>query len=173
MMRRIAFSFLLLFLSACIGYSWTAHARPVPPSPSKRGASEPDEVQQDKARRIYELVNHENRRLRWDDCLARQAFRRARYMVEQMDRHSGDQRYFAHEDPKTGKNPAWRYVYSCYRAQVRFAGENLSLGDSSAEVIHRNFMNSSSHRKNITSPDFSRVGIACYNYICVELFAGF
>ena len=157
-MRKTVLGVVLLFLSACIACSSAAQQRPLPPSPLKRGATEPDAAQREKARRICDLACRENRRLSPDDCLARQAFRRAKHITDQMDKHPGDDRYFAHEDPVSGENPAWNYVYSCFEARIRTAGENLAMGDNTAEAVHRSLMNSSSHRSNILNPKYSRVG---------------
>jgi len=115
-----------------------------------------------KARDLFDLASRENPRLKWDDCLARKARQRAADMVER--------KYFSHKDPKTGKNPAWELVNSCY--ECKYAGENLSRGHESARIIHRAWMKSSAHRENILNTRFSILGVACHEDICVGLFAG-
>ena len=51
------------------------------------------------------------------------------------------QRYFEHEDPKTGKNPVWKTVSQCIPAKRRGskvpAGENLTKGVDTPENIHK------------------------------------
>jgi uncharacterized protein YkwD len=160
-MCRLVVFFLLV--AGFLPFSCRADTSTLPPYPRHKGTHAPDAYQEDKARRLYELTRRENGSLRWDDCLALKAFIRARRMV------SGG--YFEHRDPNTGKNPAWQMVAGCYR--IRYAGENLVKGDNTAEAMHEALMESPTHRKNILNPKYDLVGIGCYDYICVQLFAGF
>jgi len=85
--------------------------------------------------------------------------------------------YFAHEDPRTGKNPVWKVVKICVQAKRPWtkapAAENLAQGIDTPENIHSALMESPSHRKNILDPRFNHVGVGCYGEICVELFGGY
>ena len=63
--------------------------------------------------------------------------------------------YFAHESPRTG-GPEDRLGAADVSYMV--AGENLAY-QPSVEVAHRELMKSPSHRRNILSPLFRRVGI--------------
>jgi uncharacterized protein YkwD len=117
----------------------------------------------EKAWRLFELARQENEGLRWDECLARKAMRRARNLVEQ--------HLFDHRDPSTGENQAWRLVESC--RQCRYAGENLTKGYQSAEDTHEALMESPEHRRNILDPKLQFLGVGCHDYVCVELFAGY
>jgi len=135
----------------------------LPPYPSNKRSARSDGSDERKAQRLFQLLKKENRALRWDPCLGRKALVRAKQLVSDG--------YFAHEDPATGKNPAWTLIRRCY--ECRWAGENLAKGLDTPENIHKALMASPSHRKNILDPRFDRAGIACYDYICVELFAGF
>ena len=78
--------------------------------------------------------------------------------------------YFDHEDPRTGTNPVWQAIGDCY--SCRWGGENLVKGMEDPENIHEALMESPTHRKNILDPRFNLLGVGCYDYICVELFAG-
>jgi len=72
--------------------------------------------------------------------------------------HSKDmfeRRYFAHIDPD-GKDAGDRLAEAGIRYQV--AGENLAYAPD-VKTAHEGLMNSEGHRKNILSPEFSRVGI--------------
>ncbi len=133
--------------------------------PSPRAAD--NDIEQEalrvRAHHLYELARKVNTGLRWDDCLAERAYRRARTMVKRG--------YFAHKDPRTGVKPAWYLVATCYRC--KYAGENLARGDDLPEVLHEALMQSPTHRKNILDPKFSLIGVGCYEEVCVELFAGF
>jgi uncharacterized protein YkwD len=127
-----------------------------------------DHVDTDTAYKLYKLARKENPRLRWDGCLASKAILRARRMEKRG--------YFDHEDPQTGKNPVWGSVSQCVPAARRRtrvpAGENLSKGIDTPANIHKAFMQSPTHRKNILDPRFNHLGVGCYDRICVELFVG-
>lgn len=119
--------------------------------------------QETKARRLFLLAQQANPRLRWDDCLAEAARGRAVSMVRQ--------HYFDHQDPQTGIKPAWELVKSCHRC--RSAGENLTRGNETPELLHEVLMQSARHRQNILEPNYRVMGVGCYQDVCVELFAGF
>lgn len=124
---------------------------------------QPSALEADKAEALFFLARRENRRLVWDACLSRKAFKRAKAMVEQG--------YFAHEDPKTGENPAWEMVTQCGR--YRCASENLIQGYEAAGICHQTLMQSPTHRANVTSPKHQFLGVGCFEHVCVQLFAGF
>ncbi len=157
-MRKTVVLLLMLLLWTAVS---PAMARaPLPPSPRKSVQPAASEV--DKAEKLYFLLRKENRALRWDRCLAGKAFLRARQMAKQG--------YFDHEDPRTGRNPVWGLVKRCF--PCRSAGENLAKGMDTPENIHKALMKSPTHRKNIVDRRFSKVGVGCYDSICVQLFAG-
>ena len=142
--------------------------RPLPIFPQAEKAG-PTPSEQHRADRLYQLARTENPRLSRDGCLATQAFMRAKRMSAQ--------RYFDHEDPKTGKNPVWDSVRLCVHSRNGGArapaGENLAKGADTPENIHKALMASPTHRKNILDHRFNHIGVGCYGEICVELFAGF
>ncbi len=132
-------------------------------SPRESNDRTEDAYMQERAQRLFQLARTANPKLRWDNCLAEQAQRRARTMVKRQ--------YFDHKDPRTGIKPAWYLVRSCHRCQ--YAGENLTRGDEMPELLHEVLMQSATHRKNILDPKFRLLGVGCYEDVCVELFAGF
>lgn len=146
----------------------------VPPSsqsvkyPQGKQSEGPD-TERERAKKLYELARKENKALDWDSCLATAALVRAKRMVTE--------RYFDHEDPKTGKNPVWKSVSLCIPADKKrskvAAGESLAKGIDTAANIHKALMESPAHRQNILDRRFNHVGVGCYDRICVELFAGF
>lgn len=102
--------------------------------------------------RMLELVNQERARQGLPPLVMDEALREvARRHSEEMFRLS----YFAHTSPVTG-SPADRLNAAGIRYTV--AGENLAYAPA-VQVAHDGLMNSPDHRKNILSPDFSRVGI--------------
>jgi len=142
--------------------------RPLPIYPQSSQVR-PDSTEGDRARELYKLARKENRALQWDSCLANKAFQRAKRLVAQ--------HYFEHEDPKTGVNPVWKTVSSCIPERSRGssvpAGENMTKGIDTPANIHRALMESPTHRANILDRRFNHMGVGCYDYICVELFAGY
>ena len=133
----------------------------MPPPPIRKTTEAPEE----KARRLFQLAREENLKLKWDECLASKALERARSLHEKGA--------FEHKDPRSGRNPAFEMVKSCERSAA-YAGENLSRGMAmTSRAIHQEFMASSTHRENIQNRRFSKMGVGCYETICVELFMGF
>jgi uncharacterized protein YkwD len=168
-MEKAVAGVVILLICALGSSCFAQQTRPLPVYPQAKQSVGPDASESERARKLYELARKENRRLQWDSCLAMKAFTRARRMVTE--------RYFGHADPKTGKNPVWKTVRSCIpnkskRSKVP-AGENLAKGIDTPANIHKALMESPTHRKNILDRRFNHVGVGCYDYICVELFAGF
>lgn len=143
--------------------SCSGSAEPYMSDPMTTTLEKPEFSTAEKAWRLFELARRENGRLRWDECLAVRAMKRARLLVE-----AG---YFEHRDPWTGENEAWRMVETCHRC--RYAGENLTKGYQPAEDTHEALMASPRHRKNILDNRYQYLGVGCHDYVCVELFAGY
>ena len=135
----------------------------VPPSLPMAKERQKPESDQERAWKLFELAAQENRRLKWNECLAGQAVRRAQEMAR-----NGR---FEHRDPETGKNPAWAMVANCGRFTC--AGENLSRGSRTVLATHNALMDSPTHRQNILDPRFRFLGVGCYEDLCVQLFAGY
>jgi len=161
-MDRMKTYFTILPILLLFSFSFVSQSRAIPPYPSSKGDDSTEEALSEKAAQLFDYAKGENPLLRWDGCLAEKAKDRARKMVK-----AG---YFDHKDPRTGNNPAWKQVASCY--EPRYAGENLTKGYSSARKIHESLMKSPTHRRNILNRAYNRLGIGCYEYVCVELFAG-
>lgn len=166
-LMKSAISFIIiLFIWALTSASFAQQSRPLPVFPQSRQSARPEETE--RAKKLYQLLRKENPALIWNNCLAAKASSRARQLVTE--------RYFEHEDPKTGKNPVWKTVFQCFSSNsLRSAGENLARGiDPSATPadVHKALMESPTHRKNILDRRFNRVGVGCYDRVCVELFAG-
>ncbi len=65
--------------------------------------------------------------------------------------------YFAHTSPE-GKSPWYWFREAGY--EFSYAGENLAVRFSDSVEVERAWMNSPSHRANISSEKFSNIGIA-------------
>ncbi|PIS05457.1 MAG: hypothetical protein COT81_00990 [Candidatus Buchananbacteria bacterium CG10_big_fil_rev_8_21_14_0_10_42_9] len=68
-----------------------------------------------------------------------------------------DRDYFAHDTPEGAK--PWTWINKDEYDYV-YAGENLAIDFSSAELIHQAFMKSPTHRKNILNENFQDIGVA-------------
>lgn len=121
---------------------------------SNLGLPDPGPLETDAAaeQEMLALLNQERARAGLPPLVVDERLREAaRGHSDEMFRLS----YFAHESPASG-SPFDRLR----RTGLDFltAGENLAYAPSVA-VAHRELMNSPSHRQNILSPDFRRVGI--------------
>lgn len=82
-----------------------------------------------------------------------------------------DNNYFSHNSPTYGSPFD---MLSAFDIKYLHAGENLA-GNSSVERAHEALMNSSGHRKNILSGDFTHIGIGVkpsdrYGFIYTQMF---
>lgn len=82
-----------------------------------------------------------------------------------------DNNYFSHYSPNYGSPFE---MMESFGIEYLHAGENLA-GNSTVEKAHNALMNSSGHRKNILSPDFTHVGIGIkpsdkYGYMFTQMF---
>lgn len=104
--------------------------------------------------KIIELANAERAKngiplLQVDPALNKFAVNKAQDMI--------DRAYFSHETPE-GKKP-WQWIDREEYDYV-YAGENLAMDFTSAELIHQAFMKSPTHRKNILNPKYKNMGVA-------------
>ena len=82
-----------------------------------------------------------------------------------------DKNYFSHYSPTYGSPFE---MMDSFGIKYLHAGENLA-GNSTVQRAHQALMNSSGHRKNILSPNFTHVGIGIkpsdkYGYIYTQMF---
>jgi len=68
-----------------------------------------------------------------------------------------DKDYFSHDSPD-GRKP-WLWIDRVEYDYI-YAGENLAMDFSSAELIHQAFMKSPTHQKNILNPNYKDIGVA-------------
>jgi uncharacterized protein YkwD len=65
--------------------------------------------------------------------------------------------YFDHTSP-SGVSPWFWFVQAGYK--YKYAGENLAIGFYESEEVYNAWLNSPSHRENITNPNYTEVGTA-------------
>lgn len=87
--------------------------------------------------------------IEWDEGLAGVARGYACRMIEG--------RFFGHIDPQTKTGPNHRLTIAGYEFNVM--GENLAVGQTTAVEVLDGWMASPSHRDNILSPEWTRIGI--------------
>ena len=103
---------------------------------------------------VITLVNKERKenglnKLRVDPVLSKIALLKGEDMLRRG--------YFAHDTPD-GRRP-WEWIAKEEYNYV-YAGENLAMDFSSAELIHKAFMKSPKHRKNILNDKYLDIGVA-------------
>ena len=155
------FILFLAIVGGIVGLCCTVHSGTLPSGVVQSTCAMPATEENGKARRLFELTRNENRGLQWNDCLAEQAYHRARKMAES--------KQFGHKDPVTGTNPVWEMMGSC--GSLLAGAENLAKGTASPETLHSALMKSPSHRQQILNTRYSQLGVGCSDNICVELFA--
>jgi len=104
--------------------------------------------------KIVELANADRDRNQIDEFavnhnLTRFAMAKAQDMI--------DNNYFSHDSPD-GRKP-WQWIDRNEYDYI-YAGENLAMDFSSAELIHQAFMKSPTHQKNILNPKYKDIGVA-------------
>ncbi|WP_246320055.1 CAP domain-containing protein [Paenibacillus qinlingensis] len=75
--------------------------------------------------------------------------------------------YFDHTSPTYGSPFE---MMSSYGIHYSYAGENIAKGQQSPEAVMTAWMNSTGHRQNILSPNFTQIGVAYYNGEWVQEF---
>lgn len=50
-------------------------------------------------------------------------------------------------------------------------GENLAKDFENSEKMNKALMNSPTHRDNIMNEKYKKIGVGCYDNVCVEFFA--
>lgn len=80
-----------------------------------------------------------------------------------------DNRYFSHQSPTYGSPfDMMRNFGISYRS----AGENIAMGQKTSTQVMRDWMNSSGHRANILSSNFTELGVGKYGTYWTQQFIG-
>ncbi|MCY9660779.1 CAP domain-containing protein [Paenibacillus chondroitinus] len=141
-------------------------AAPSAPTPSTPTApSTPDTPAQSAfASQVVTLVNQERvkaglQALTSDSALTAMALDKAK------DMYNND--YFDHTSPTYGSPFD---MMSTYGIPYSYAGENIAKGQPTPEAVMDAWMNSTGHRENILSPNYTKIGVAYYNGEWVQEF---
>ncbi|MDF2879753.1 MAG: hypothetical protein K0R54_310 [Clostridiaceae bacterium] len=93
-----------------------------------------------------------------------QLSRVARYKSQDMR----DKKYFSHTSPTYGTPFV---MIRNFGLSFTTAGENIAMGQTSAEQVMNSWMNSAGHRNNILNPNFSEIGVGyASGYYWTEMF---
>lgn len=116
------------------------------------------------ASQVVTLVNQERvkaglKALTSDSALTAMALDKAKDMY-----NNG---YFDHTSPTYGSPFD---MMSTYGIHYSYAGENIAKGQPTPDAVMKAWMNSTGHRQNILSPNFTKIGVAYYNGEWVQEF---
>ncbi len=106
---------------------------------------------------IEALVNKLNREREKIGLQPLEIDRRLEQMAEYKLQNMAKDGYFAHISP-SGQT-AWD-IFDKFGYEYSFAGENLATNFVDADDLHRAWMRSPEHRKNILFPEYTKVGLA-------------
>lgn len=116
------------------------------------------------ASQVVTLVNQERTKaglsaLTSDPALASMALDKAKDMY--------NIKYFDHNSPTYGSPFD---MMKAYGIRYTYAGENIAKGQRNPQEVMNVWMNSTGHRQNILSPNFTKIGVAYYNGEWVQEF---
>ncbi|WP_397375902.1 CAP domain-containing protein [Paenibacillus sp. EPM92] len=129
-----------------------------------KGTTTPTSAQSSYADQVVALVNQERAKaglkpLVYDKALSAMALDKAKDM--------NNNKYFSHTSPTYGSPFD---MMKSYGIRYTYAGENIAMGQKSPQEVMKAWMNSSGHRKNILSPNFTKIGVGYYNNYWVQEF---
>nr|WP_309247917.1 CAP domain-containing protein [Paenibacillus tyrfis] len=136
-----------------------------PTTPAKPDSGSQQETSQSAfASQVVNLVNQERAKaglqpLASDSALTGMALAKAKDMY-----NNG---YFDHTSPTYGSPFD---MMRSFGIRYSYAGENIAKGQRSPQEVMNAWMNSDGHRKNILSPNFTKIGVAYYNGVWVQEF---
>ena len=75
-------------------------------------------------------------------------------------RHMAQYRYLEHDDPPPPVARTWiDRVHTCAYPANAYAGENIAVGARTPSEVMAGWLNSTGHRENIESPQFTAIGV--------------
>lgn len=137
-------------------------AQPAAPVNSAGQQAEASDV----VKQVANLVNQERAKaglkpVQLDASLSKMALDKARDM--------SNNHYFDHTSPTYGSPFD---MMKQYGISFMTAGENIAMGQRTAEEVMTQWMNSEGHRQNIMNPAFTKIGVGYVNGYWVQEFIG-
>jgi len=84
-------------------------------------------------------------------------------------RDMAENNYFSHTSPTYGSPFD---MLSTFGVSYRTAGENIAYGQATAELVMKDWMNSSGHRANILNANYTKLGVGYVKGKWVQMFIG-
>lgn len=139
------------------------HAAQPAAKPAAQHAAKPA-AQSSYAKQVVSLVNQERAKaglkpLTSDSALSGMALDKAKDMI--------NKNYFDHNSPTYGSPFD---MMKSYGIRYTYAGENIAKGQRTPQEVMNGWMNSSGHRQNILSPNYTKIGVGYYNGAWVQEF---
>lgn len=136
------------------------------PSPPAQQTGQPAKDTQGFTQQVLDLVNKQRQNaglntLNMDGSLSNMALVKAQDMI--------NNNYFDHNSPTYGSPFDMMQQFGI---PYSYAGENIAKGQTSAQQVMNDWMNSEGHRANIMNNNFKKIGIGYYNGAWVQEFTG-
>jgi uncharacterized YkwD family protein len=136
------------------------------PSPPAQHTGQPAKDTQGFNQQVLDLVNKQRQNaglktLSMDDSLSHMALVKAQDMI--------NNNYFDHNSPTYGSPFD---MMQKFQITYSYAGENIAKGQTTAEQVMNDWMNSEGHRANILNNNYTKIGIGYYNGAWVQEFTG-
>jgi uncharacterized YkwD family protein len=137
-----------------------------PSTPTKTPSTPSNASASTQAQQVLSLVNAQRKNaglgaLTMDSALANVALVKAKDMI--------NNNYFDHNSPTYGSPFD---MMKQFGITYRTAGENIAKGQSSAQQVMNDWMNSPGHRANILNSSYTKIGVGYYNGAWVQEFTG-
>jgi uncharacterized YkwD family protein len=118
------------------------------------------------AQQVATLVNQERAKaglkaLTMDSALSNVALAKAKDMY--------NNNYFSHTSPTYGSPFD---MMKSFGIKYSYAGENIAKGQKTPQEVMNAWMNSAGHKANILGANYSKIGVAYYNGVWVQMFIG-
>ncbi len=103
--------------------------------------------------RVIELTNEQRRKHGLNELQADAALSN---VAKTKSNDMRDKKYFSHTSPTYGSPFD---MIRDFGISYKSAGENIAMGQTTAEQVVNSWMNSEGHRKNILNPNFTHIGV--------------
>jgi uncharacterized YkwD family protein len=144
----------------------TTPSRPTTPTTPATPSTPSNTTASTQAQQVLSLVNAQRKNaglgaLTMDSKLANVALVKAKDMI--------NNNYFSHTSPTYGSPFD---MMKQFGVTYRTAGENIAKGQTSAQQVMNDWMNSPGHRANILNSSYTKIGVGYYNGAWVQEFTG-
>jgi len=144
----------------------TTPSTPTTPTNTTGGGGGTTGTASTEAKQVLDLVNAQRKNnglgaLTLDNALSNMALVKAKDMI--------NNNYFSHNSPTYGSPFD---MMKQFGISYRSAGENIAQGQTTAQQVMNDWMNSAGHRANILNSSYTKLGVGFYNNAWVQEFTG-